>query len=362
MILMMARLAKLQKTVKDTGLDALLVTHLPHIQYLINYSGSNGLLIVPAQGKPHFFTDFRYKAQVKTEVVGAKISIIDRDRTIPDTLVEKQLFSDYDHLGFEKNHISYSMYDFLRTKFRHVKLDPQTEVVEKLIMIKSEDEIDAIRKAAQIGDMVYDKVIPEIKPGVAERDIAAEIAYQTRACGGEREAFTIIVASGERSALPHGAASDKKLRKGELVTLDFGCVYKGFNSDMTRTVSLGKVSTELQKVYEIVRAAQQRGIDKVMAGMSARDLDTVCRDYITLHGYGSKFGHSTGHGLGIEVHELPKVSQRGERYKLEPNMVVTIEPGIYLDGLGGVRIEDDVVIRREGCEVLTTSPKELRVL
>jgi hypothetical protein len=136
-MIMMARLAKLQKTVKDTGLDALLVTHLPHIQYLINYSGSNGLLIVPAQGKPHFFTDFRYKAQVKTEVVGAKISIIDRDRTIPDTLVEKQLFSDYDHLGFEKNHISYSMYDFLRTKFRHVKLDPQTEVVEKLIMIKS---------------------------------------------------------------------------------------------------------------------------------------------------------------------------------------------------------------------------------
>ncbi len=359
---LMARLAKLQKTVKDIGLDALLITHLPHIQYLINYTGSNGLLIVPAQGKPHFFTDFRYKAQVRTEVVGAKISIVDRDRTIPDALVEKQLFSDYDHLGFEKNHISYSFYDFLRTKFRHVKLDPQIEVVEKLTMIKSEEEIEAIRKAAEIGDAVYDKVIPIIKPGVTEREVAAEIAYQTRLCGGEKEAFTIIVASGERSALPHGAASDKKIRKGELVTLDFGCVYKGFNSDMTRTVSVGKVPTELQKIYEIVHTSQQRGIEKASAGMTARELDSVCRDYITLHGYGSKFGHSTGHGLGIEVHELPKVSQRGERYKLEPNMVVTIEPGIYLEGQGGVRIEDDVVIRREGCEVLSSSPKELRVL
>jgi Xaa-Pro aminopeptidase len=358
----MARLAKLQKIVKDIGLDALLITHLPHIQYLVGYTGSNGLLIVPAQGKPHFFTDFRYKAQVKLEVTGAKVSIVDRDRTIPDALVEKQLFSDYDHLGFEKNHISYSMYDFLRTKFRHVKLDPQTEVVEKLTLIKSEEEIGAIRKAAEIADKVYEKVLQVIKPGVAELDVAAEIAYQTRLCGGEREAFTIIVASGERSALPHGAASDKKIRKGELITLDFGCVYKGFNSDMTRTVALGKIPVELQKIYEIVRAAQQGGIDKARAGMTARDLDSVCRDYITLHGYGSKFGHSTGHGLGIEVHELPKVSQRGERYKLEANMVVTIEPGIYLDGLGGVRIEDDVVIRRDGCEVLTNSPKELRVL
>ncbi|SRR5579883_2822728 len=358
----MARLAKLQKTVKDIGLDALLITHLPHIQYLIGYTGSNGILLVPSQGKPHFFTDFRYKSQVKQEVVGAKISIVDRDRTIPDTLVEKQLFADYDHLGFEKNHISYAMYDFLRTKFRHVKLDPQIDVVEKLVMIKSEDEIGAIRKAAEIGDKVYEKVIPCIKPGVTEREISAEIAYQTRLCGGEKEAFNIIVASGERSALPHGAASDKKIRKGELVTLDFGCVFKGFNSDMTRTVAVGKIPQELQKIYEIVRAAQQRAIDKVQAGMSARELDSVARDYITLHGYGSKFGHSTGHGLGIEVHELPKVSQRGERYKLEPNMVVTIEPGIYLDGVGGVRIEDDVVIRREGCEVLTTSPKDLRVL
>ncbi len=272
------------------------------------------------------------------------------------------MFSDYDHLGFEKNHISYAMFDFLRTKFRHVKLDPQTEVVEKLTMIKSEEEIEAIRKAAEIGDAVYENVLPEIKPGVTELDIAAEIAYQTRKCGGEREAFTIIVASGERSALPHGAASSKKIKKGELVTLDFGCVYKGFNSDMTRTVAVGKVPSELQKVYEIVRTAQQEGIDKAQAGMTARELDTIPRDYITLHGYGSKFGHSTGHGLGIEVHELPKVSQRGEKYKLEPNMVVTIEPGIYLDGLGGARIEDDVVIRRDGCEVLTSSPKELRVL
>jgi Xaa-Pro aminopeptidase len=358
----MARLAKLQKTVKDKGLDALLITHLPHIQYLVGYTGSNAVLLVPAQGKPHFFTDFRYKAQVKQEVVGAKISIVERDRNIQDTLVDKQLFADYDSLGFEKTHISYALYDFLRTKFRHVKLVPEAEAVEKLTMIKSEDEISAIRRAAEIGDQVYEKVLDVIKPGVSEREVAAEIAYQTRLLGGEKEAFNIIVASGERSALPHGVASDKKIRKGELVTLDFGCVYKGFNSDMTRTVAVGKVPTELQKIYEIVRAAQQRAIDKVHVGMNGRELDSVARDYITLHGYGSKFGHSTGHGLGIEVHELPMVSQRGERFKLEQSVVITIEPGIYLDGVGGVRIEDDVVIRREGCEVLTTSPKDMRIL
>jgi Xaa-Pro aminopeptidase len=358
----MARLAKLQRIVKDKGLDALLVTHLPHIQYLVGYTGSNGMLLVPAGGKPHFFTDFRYKAQVKLEVVGAKISIIERDRNIPDTLVEKQLFSDYDSLGFEKAHISYTLYDFLRTKFRHVKLVPETEMVEKLTMIKSEDEIQVMQQAAKIGDRVYDKVVEMIKPGMTELDVAAEIAYQTRLFGGEKEAFTIIVASGERSALPHGVATTKKIRKGELVTLDFGCVYKGFNSDMTRTIAVGKVSTELQKIYEIVKIAQQRGIDKLHAGMNARELDTVTRDYITLHGYGSKFGHSTGHGLGIEVHELPSINQRGEKFKLEPNMVITIEPGIYLEGIGGVRIEDDVVVRKDGCEVLTTSPKELRVI
>ena len=358
----MARLAKLQKAVKDKGLDALLITHLPHIQYLVGYTGSNAVLLVPSQGKPHFFTDFRYKGQVKQEVVGAKISIVERERNIQDTLVDKQLFSDYDSLGFEKTHITYMMYDFLRTKFRHVKLVPEAEMVEKLTMIKSEEEISAIGHAAAIGDQVYEKIMDVIKPGVTEREVAAEIAYQTRLLGGEREAFNIIVASGERSALPHGVASEKKIRKGELVTIDFGCVHKGFNSDMTRTIAVGKVSTELQKIYEIVRVAQQRAIDKVHAGMNARELDSVARDYITLHGYGSKFGHSTGHGLGIEVHELPTISQRGERFKLEPNQVVTVEPGIYLEGLGGVRIEDDVVIRREGCEVLTTSPKEMRVL
>ena len=358
----MARLGKLQRRVKELGLDALFITHLPHIHYLIGFSGSNGILLVPQQGKPHFFTDFRYKVQVKNEVAGAKVSIVDRDRTILDTIVEKQIFSDYDALGFEETHIQYTTYDFLRKKFRHVKLVPIKNEVELLTMVKSEEEIGAMRQAAEIGDQVFQKVLEYIKPGVAEREIAAEISYHTKKFGGERDAFSVIVASGERSALPHGVASDKKIKKGELVTLDFGCVYKGFNSDMTRTVAVGKVSTELQKIYDIVRVAQQRAIDKVQPGMTARELDSVARDYITLYGYGSKFGHGTGHGLGIEVHELPHVSQRGAGYTLEPGYVFTIEPGIYVEGVGGARIEDDVVVRREGCEVLTTSPKELLVL
>jgi len=358
----MSRIVKLQKRVKELGLDAMIITHLPGIRYLIGFSGSNGVLLIPHQGKPHFFTDFRYKSQAKAEVGGAKISIVERDRTIYDAISEKQLFADYDSIGFEPAHIQYWEYELLRKKFRHLKLVPTEREVEKLTMIKSEDEISAIRHAADIGDQTFRAVCATIKPGVTEREVAAEIGYQARKFGAEGDAFNIIVASGERSALPHGVASDKKIKKGELVTLDFGCVYKGFNSDMTRTVAVGKISTELQKIYEIVRAAQQRTLDKIQPGMNGRELDSVARDYITLHGYGSKFGHGTGHGLGIEVHELPFISQRGERFKLEPNQVFTVEPGIYLENIGGVRIEDDVVVRREGCEVLTTSPKELLVL
>jgi Xaa-Pro aminopeptidase len=239
---------------------------------------------------------------------------------------------------------------------------PKKDMVETLTMVKTEEEIAAIRKAAEIGDQVFNHVLNMLKPGLTEREVAAEISYQAKKLGGDGDAFPVIVASGERSALPHGVATDKKIKKGELVTLDFGCVHKGFNSDMSRTVAVGKISNELHKIYEIVRAAQQRAIDKVHPGMNGRELDSVARDYITLHGYGSKFGHSTGHGLGIEVHELPYIAQRGERFKLEPGQVFTIEPGIYIEGMGGCRIEDDVVVRREGCEVLTTSPKELIVL
>lgn len=358
----MARLARLQKTVRDHGLDALLITHLPNIHYLIGYSGSNGILIVPAQGKPHFFTDFRYKAQVKIEVAGAKITIVDRERTLLDAIVDKQLFMDFDAVGFEENRVPFWMHDFLRKKFRHLKLVAKKEMVESMTMIKTEDEIGMIQKAAEIGDQVFDKVINMIKPGMSEREISAEISYYTKKLGGDGDAFEVIVASGERSALPHGLASEKKVKKGEMITLDFGVNYRGFNSDMTRTVALGKVPLELQKMYDVVRVAQQRAIDKARPGMNGRELDNVARDYITLHGYGSKFGHGTGHGLGIEVHEIPVIAQRGERFTLEPSQVFTIEPGIYIEGMGGVRIEDDVIMRDTNVEVINKSPKELIVL
>jgi len=179
----MARLARLQKTVRDHGLDALLITHLPNIHYLIGYSGSNGILIVPAQGKPHFFTDFRYKAQVKIEVAGAKISIVDRERTLLDAIVDKQLFTDFDAVGFEENRIAFWMHDFLRKKFRHLKLVAKKEMVESMTMIKTDDEIAMIQKAAEIGDQVFDKIINMIKPGMSEREISAEISYYTKKMG-----------------------------------------------------------------------------------------------------------------------------------------------------------------------------------
>jgi Xaa-Pro aminopeptidase len=235
-------------------------------------------------------------------------------------------------------------------------------MVETMTMIKTEDEIDAIIKAVNIGDQVFTKILESIKPGVTELEVSAEISYQAKKLGGEGDAFEVIVASGERTALPHGLATDRKIKKNELVTIDFGCRYKGFNSDMTRTVSVGKVSTELQKIYDIVRVAQQRAIDKAKPGMNGRELDNVARDYITLHGYGSKFGHGTGHGIGIEVHEIPIIAQRGERFLLEAGQVFTIEPGIYVEGVGGVRIEDDVLVTADGVTALNKSTKDLLVL
>jgi Xaa-Pro aminopeptidase len=238
---------------------------------------------------------------------------------------------------------------------------PTTKILETVTAVKDVEEIALILYAAQITDKVFKKILTLIRPGIRECDIAAEISYWHRKYGAECDAFDPIVASGERGALPHARASDKIIRRGEMVVLDFGCRYSGYHSDLTRTIAVGQPSAKMKKVYRIVFDAQMKAIDTVHNGVAARSVDAAARKHIRQTGNGRYFIHSLGHGLGIHVHEPMRLSALSTAI-LQTGNVVTIEPGIYIPGSGGVRIEDDIVVRENGCDVLTTSPKELIIV
>ncbi len=238
---------------------------------------------------------------------------------------------------------------------------PTTGLVEAIRMKKDENEVKIIQDAANIADAAFAHIIHFIRPGLTELDVSNELEFFMRKQGATSSSFDMIVASGQRSALPHGVASEKIIEKGELVTLDFGAYYKGYCSDITRTVAVGKVSEELRAIYQTVLEAQLRGMSGIKPGLTGKQADALTRDYITEMGYGDYFGHSTGHGLGMEVHEGPALSMKSNTV-LEPGMVVTVEPGIYIAGVGGTRIEDDTLITEDGNRSFTHSPKELLII
>lgn len=352
------RLERLFSKLKSSGLDAFLVTFLPHIRYLSNFSGSNALCLI-TQDRHVFLTDGRYREQAPKEVQG--FHIIVSQKSLLEELSRRKLLLGLRRIGIDANSITISQLKNLRKLFPRTRFVPSTAIIDELVAVKDKTEIHAIKEAAQITDLVFHSVLKRIKEGVRELDIAAEISYLHRTYGAEADAFEPIVASGKRGALPHARASAKKLRRGELVTLDFGCRFNGYHSDLTRTVAVGRVGKEEKKIYRVVLEAQKRGIEAAVAGAKVKAVDRSARRYIKEQGYGKFFNHSLGHGLGLQVHEMPRVSGSSKETLLEGN-VITIEPGIYVPGLGGVRIEDDIVVRNGSCEVLTTSPKELLVL
>ncbi len=353
------RIERLRAGLKQLSLDGIIVSHLPHIQYLTGFAGSAGVLFV-GRKRSVMLSDFRYREQMAEQLLpGIEAAVV---TSATAHMVDEKLVEPGMSIGFQETYVTVAALDDMKKKLKRVKLEKTGALVSELVMTKTPEEIAAIRKAAAIAGKVYKEILEIAKPGMRESELAAEISYRGRLHGAEGDAFDIIVASGPRGALPHGRASAKKLKKGELVTLDFGFSYGGLNSDMTRTFAIGTPSEEARKIYEIVLRAQVKGVRAARAGMSGKDLDDVCRDEITAAGYGAEFGHSTGHGLGIEVHEGPGVSWRGAGQILRENMVVTIEPGIYLPGRCGVRIEDDVAITADGCTVLTKAPKELIIL
>ncbi len=339
-------------------LQSMLVTELLHVRYLTGFSGSNGLCLITLT-KQFFITDRRYKSQAPQEVDSFEI-IIAKQNLFP-LLAERKLIAMKSRVGFESQNISVAEMMSLKKLLPNRHFIPATSILENITAVKDEKEIELIRFAASISDRVFEKILTIVRPGVRECDISAEISYWHRKFGAECDAFDPIIASGERGALPHARASERKIKRGEMVVMDFGCCYKGYNSDITRTIAIGNISTEMRKVYQIVLDAQKKAIEAVRSGVTARSIDAVARKHIRKNGYGRYFIHSLGHGLGIHVHDPLRVSAISKAVLATGN-VVTIEPGIYLPGHGGVRIEDDIVVLENGCDILTKSSKELIIV
>ena len=350
------RISSLRKKIKSENLDGLVVNHLDHIRYLTGFTGSAGLLIV-MQNKAHFFTDSRYTIQAGKQVKGANV------HTVPSEPISslngfKWLHHKNLKLGVDSEHLSVSKQSILHKKVPGALLTRSESLLADLGWVKDSVELRNIKKACEIADKAFSRILQLVKPGVSERELAAELEYQMLMLGSEKPAFESIVASGYRSAMPHGLASAKKVKKGDFITFDFGATVNGYVSDMTRTVVVGKASSRQKKIYNIVLRAQKAGVKRIKAAIEAKKVDKACRDIISRAGYGKNFGHGTGHGIGYYVHVGPQLSPKSKDI-LAVNQVVTVEPGIYITGWGGVRIEDDVVVTRNGGNVLNKTPKNL---
>ncbi|WP_208588379.1 M24 family metallopeptidase [Gracilibacillus suaedae] len=350
----MKRLEKLKNVLKQENIDGLLITSPINRRYITGFTGTSGVALITSSDAI-FVTDFRYMEQASDQVNGFDIK--EHKGPIQDTIAELVESLQIKTIGFEKDDMTYGLYEKYNESIK-ANLIPANGLIEKLRLIKDRDELNIIKDACKIADDAFDHILNYIKPGVKEIDISNELEFFMRKQGATSSSFDIIVASGYRSALPHGVASAKEIQSGELVTLDFGALYKGYASDITRTLAVGNISEELETIYQTVLEAQLKGVEGIKAGITAKQADALTRDHIDQKGYGKYFGHSTGHGLGLDVHEMPGLSFRSDAV-LEPGMVVTVEPGIYVPHVGGCRIEDDILITEDGNERLTHSPKDL---
>jgi Xaa-Pro aminopeptidase len=335
--------------------DALLVSSLPNVRYLSGFSGSSGLLVVGAGAGDLFFTDFRYQSQVAAELDPAiDVRIVSEDllKTVREVLAERGV----GRVAFERAQLSYRAWSEW-SEAEGPALVPVEEWVEEVRAVKSEAEIDAIRTACRITDETFQFLLDAVRPGVTERELAGHLELELVRRGAEGSSFEPIVAFGERSALPHARPTGRELARGELVLFDFGAVAGGYVSDMTRTVACGDPPAGMLEVYAVELEAQSAALAGIRAGLTGPEADALARGVIDAAGHGSRFGHSLGHGIGIEVHEAPRLSRKSVD-TLAAGMVVTVEPGIYVDGIGGVRIEDDAAIGSTGLLVLSGSPKD----
>ena len=340
------------------GLDALLVFSPARVRYLTGFTGSSGLAVI-GDRRGWLLTDGRYALQSTQEVSAVRCIIAGGG--LVDEMAGRGLLKGVGSVGFEAEDLTFAVHRNLRKRLPGVTLVPTSGLVEDLMVVKEPEELALIREAIGISEYVFREVLALIAPGVSELELVGRISALHRRYGAEGDAFEPIVASGPRSALPHARASSRRIRKGDLVTLDLGCVRGGYSSDITRTVAVESLSSRLRRIYQAVYEAGQAAVDQARGGLDARALDAVARRVITRHGFGKYFVHSLGHGLGLQVHERPRISSRSKD-RLCAGSVVTIEPGVYVQDIGGVRIEDDVLLKEQGCEVLTSVPRELLIV
>lgn len=366
---MKQRLEALRKEMELKGLSYFIVTKFEnfeqsHIRYLCGFTGSNAVLVV-SQKDAFFITDGRYTNQANEQIEGAKVITYKGGKSISEAFI-KAIKENKDiqlkgKIGIESKETSAEFFLFLERSFPEIKVVELENFVLNLSLVRSEYEQDCIREAVAKTDIVFNEILPLIKPGVSEKDLAAEISFRHIKHGAEKDSFEPIVASGPRSALPHGIASDRRIETGDFITFDIGCFFKGYASDFTRTVVVGEPTARQVGIYETVKKAQRAAVAAAGPGVKCLDLDSVARKIISDAGYGVNFTHSLGHGLGHYVHGLPVLSAKSP-HVLEPGNVITIEPGIYITGYGGVRIEDDVIITAEGSEELSKLTRELIVV
>jgi Xaa-Pro aminopeptidase len=355
-----ARQKKLRAHLATTRFDALLINHLPNIRYLCGFTGSAGILLV-GEKENIFFTDVRYDTQAHDEVSGAKVVIARKAllNAVGERLAAKKKRSRSRRwtVGIEAEHLTVGeakrLGDLLPSGMR---LKNASAAVERERMAKDEEELERIRAAVRLGATLFERALAVLRVGVKEVEVAAEMEYAARRAGVEEMSFPTIVASGTRSALPHGRASNQAIASGGFVVCDFGVILAGYCSDQTRTVWVGSASEDARGAYEAVLEAQQAAIEAVRPGVSVGEVDAAARKVLNKAGLGTYFTHSTGHGVGLEIHEAPRVAA-GQREVLRPGMVITIEPGVYFPGKWGVRIEDMVAVNQSGCEVLTPTSK-----
>ena len=354
------RQKNLREHLATTRFDALLISHLPNIQYLCGFTGSAGFLLV-AENENIFFTDVRYDTQAHEQVEGAKIVIARTAalKAVGDWFTAKQKGRRRRYtIGIEGEHFTLGEAKRLNSLLpSSVTLKPASAAVEQARMVKDENELQRLRAAVRLGASLFERALEVLRPGVKEVDVAAEMEFAARRAGAEGMSFPTIIASGPRSALPHGRASGQTIAAGGFVVCDFGVILESYCSDQTRTVWVGPPAEEARQAYEAVREAQQAAIDAVAPGVAVSEVDAAARKSLTKAGLAKHFTHSTGHGVGLEIHEAPRVAA-GQKEVLRPGMVITIEPGVYFPGKWGVRIEDMVAVTESGCEVLTPTSKD----
>lgn len=353
----MIRVEKVRNTMRELEIDGLIVYSPYNLRYLANFTGTTGYALLTLD-EAYFVTDARYTQQAQKQAQG--YTVIEHKTGWMGVFADLIQKHHLKHVGFEADHVSVAMLEAFEDAF-DTNLVATTGIVEKIREIKDEKEIQTIREACRISDAAFLHILNVMKAGMSEIEVANELDFFMRKQGASGVSFDTIIASGVRSSMPHGVASEKLIEKGDLVTLDFGCYFQGYVSDMTRTIAVGEPIDQLKEIHDVVLQAQLLVSTAAGPGKTGVELDAIARDYIASRGYGDYFTHSTGHGIGLEIHEAPNVSRIATQ-AFVPGNVITNEPGIYLPGVGGVRIEDDIIIHENGGEVIQQVPRELIIL